>query len=68
MLYNHLRSFMSHKFLVHLDPSDQSDDGTDGVNEFRPRVEIGGDHFRGLVDARQPVALRKDGGGENSGK
>ena len=68
MLYNHLRSFMSHKLLVHLDSSDQSDDSADGVNEFRPWVEIGGDHFRGFVDARQPVALREGGGGENSGE
>ena len=68
MLYNHLRSFMSHKLLVHLDPSDQSNDSADGVNQFCPWVEIGGDHLRGLVDARQPVALREGGGGENSGE
>ena len=52
------------ELLVHLDSSDQSDDGTDGVDQFRSRVEIGGDHFRGLVDTRQPVALREGGGGE----
>ena len=66
MLYNHLRSFMSHKLLVHLNPSDQSDDSADGVNELCAWVEIGGHHFRSFVDARQPVALREGGGGENS--
>ena len=63
---------MSHKFLVHLDPSDQSDDSADGVNEFRPWVEIGGDHLRGLVDAQGsplPCAKAEEArGAENSNR
>ena len=31
---------------------------TDGVNQFRSRFKIRGDHLRGFGDARLPVSLR----------
>lgn len=39
-------------------PSDQADHRTDGVNQFRPRFKIRGDHLRGFGDTRLPVSLR----------
>ena len=65
MLHNHLRNFTSHELAIHLYSSDKSHDRTDGVDEFRGRVEIGSYHVGGLVDARQAVALGK---GRGNGK
>ena len=58
MLHNHLRNFTSHELPVHFHPADQADHRTDGVNQFRPRLKIRGDHLRGFGDARLPVSLR----------
>ena len=65
MLNNHLRNFTSHELGVDLYPSDETDDRTDGVDEFRGRVEITRHHVGGLVDTRQAVALGK---GRGNGK
>ena len=63
MLHNHLRNFTSHEFPVHFHAPDKPDYRADGVDEFRPRVKIAGDHRGGLVDACQTVSLREGGGG-----
>ena len=65
MLHNHLRNFTSHELAIHLYSSDKTHDRTDGVDEFRGRVEIGSHHVGGLVDPRQAVALGK---GRGNGK
>ena len=57
MLHNHLLNFTSHELPVYFHPADQADHRTDGVNQFRPRLEIRGDHLRGFGDARLPVSL-----------
>ena len=43
---------------IYFHPSDQADHRTDGVNQFRPRFKIRGDHLRGFGDTRLPVSLR----------
>ena len=58
MLHNHLRNFTSHKLAIDFYASDKTDHRTDGVNQFRPRLKIRGDHLRGFGDARLPVSLR----------
>ena len=64
MLHNHLRNFTSHKFLVDFDSPDQADYGSDGVDQFRGRVEIGGYHLGGFVDSGHAVTLGKSSGCE----
>ena len=57
MLHNHLRNFTSHELAIDFHASDKTDHRADGVNQFRPRLKIRGDHLRGFGDARLPVSL-----------
>ena len=42
MLHNHLRNFTSHELLIDLDSTDESDYGTDCINQFCAGIEISG--------------------------
>ena len=63
MLHNHLRNFTSHELLIDLDSTDESDYGTDCINQFCAGIEISGHELCRFGDTCLPVSLRKYGGG-----
>jgi len=48
------------EFVVHFNPSDQSDDRANRIDELRCGFKIRRDHLGGLVDAGAAVALGQD--------
>ena len=57
MLHNHLRNFTSHKLGIDLHASDKADHGSDGINQFGSRIEIGSDHVGGFSDTADTITL-----------
>lgn len=57
MLHNHLRNFTSHELGIDLHAPDQTDDGSDGVNQLGAGVKIRGDHVGGFCNTADTVTL-----------
>ena len=45
------------KLVVDLDTTNQTNDSTDGVNEFCARIKVGSHHFSGCIDTCHTVTL-----------